>query len=400
MGKKTVKKERVINRLFDLEVDEVSLVDKPAIGESFIKVQKRYIKKGDETVGKKISLKKAMAAWCKGVSKAVDQENTHCNFCQITKEEEAEVIGAGLLCGVCLECAFERMDKGVVDQCIEGTFDFEAYKEANPDDVAFAKSEDEVADEDDTAKSEDEEDDTAKSEDEEESEEEESEEEESDEEDAEKSDTDERLVKVESKMQELAALKEMLEESLELHEQAASALNTIMSMGFASLDLTLKLLEEQAAQAEEMGVPVNETVVEQVQVLQGAIKAMNEDIKKAGAKISNSRLRVLQDVVDKLSQLISSVAGEKVEGTKKSLSVLETMKGQIEELQKGLDSKNEEVEVLTSKLNELDSLGDGSSSIEDDEEEDRELEESNSTKSVFEGLFPTDDIKKRLKSRN
>ena len=65
--------------------------------------------------------------------KAVDETNTHCKFCGISAEDEAKATGLGLLCSCCFTCAVEREEKGVFEACIEGTFDFDKYKEENPD---------------------------------------------------------------------------------------------------------------------------------------------------------------------------------------------------------------------------------------------------------------------------
>lgn len=112
-------------RLIDLEVDEFSMVDKPAIDETFI-LAKRLGMKEKEII-------KAELLWGMTVEKVVDTKNTHCKFCNISSEEEAKSIGAGLLCSVCFNCAVERIDKDVFDQCLDGNFDFDKYKEDHPD---------------------------------------------------------------------------------------------------------------------------------------------------------------------------------------------------------------------------------------------------------------------------
>ncbi len=67
--------------------------------------------------------------------KAVDNTNIVCKFC------DGDGMGMGLKCSVCFFCAVDRTEKGVFDDCLAGTFDFDAYADKYPDDIALkAKS--------------------------------------------------------------------------------------------------------------------------------------------------------------------------------------------------------------------------------------------------------------------
>ena len=277
---KKIKKERQVKELFDLEIDEVSAVDKPAIGEEFYITKSVNNKKG-ATVKKPI---KKSVAWKQVISKGVSEDNTHCVFCGITKEEEAEQLGMGLIKSVCFECAIEN--DGVFDAIMNDTFDAESFQKENPDmELKLSLQKDEGEESDDEEESEEEsseegkekeeESDEEESEDEESDDEEESEEDkdedeesESDEEGKEKSsetatedgeqdeagqESDEPSLekKVETLEKSLEDVSTMLERSLELHDMAASALNEIVALTFGSLDGLMMMMEESMGEDEK-----------------------------------------------------------------------------------------------------------------------------------------------------
>jgi len=99
-------------RLESLEVDELSLVDKPAIEQTFIVTK--------SMTDNKFDIKKT-AGWKSVVKKSASGDE--CKFCGITKEDDT----MGLICSVCFFCAVDREKNGVFDDCIAGTFDFDKY---------------------------------------------------------------------------------------------------------------------------------------------------------------------------------------------------------------------------------------------------------------------------------
>lgn len=114
-------------RIVDLEVDENSLVDKPAIGETFFVI--KSLKGGAAMMVTKELIEKA-SGWSAKINKAVDHTGEACLFCKEAGGREPKI---GLLCSVCFTCAFERTDKGVFDECVGGTFDLAAYQKKYPD---------------------------------------------------------------------------------------------------------------------------------------------------------------------------------------------------------------------------------------------------------------------------
>lgn len=119
------KDKKGVKRIVNLTVNEFSPVDKPAIGEEFIIIKSLNGKKPAESFGQVIE---------KGISWKSSVEKNHsnegiCHFCKVDGGSEPKI---GLKCGVCFSCAFDRMDKGVFDQCLAGSFNFEEYKKAYP----------------------------------------------------------------------------------------------------------------------------------------------------------------------------------------------------------------------------------------------------------------------------
>lgn len=119
------KDKKGVKRIVNLTVNEFSPVDKPAIGEEFIIIKSLDGKKPSESFGQVIE---KGISWKSSVEKNHSEEGI-CHFCKIDGGSEPKI---GLKCGVCFSCAFDRMDKGVFDQCLAGSFSFDEYKKAYP----------------------------------------------------------------------------------------------------------------------------------------------------------------------------------------------------------------------------------------------------------------------------
>lgn len=345
--KKRRKKAGQITRLVDLDVDEVSLVDKPAIGEEIyltksveggkVKLKKKNILKGDEE-------KPAAAADPKAGEAAANAEDP-------TKEIDANA----------------EAD--------------EAEGEEEGDEAAAAGGEAE---------------------------------EEGEEEDAPAAEGDvaKRLAVLEKNTEDL---QEMLATSLDFHEQAAQALNSVVVITMAALEMLVDMSQEdEEAPAAGEGATAEMTAsAKAVGELRVLTKKFQEDVQKAGAKISSSRMALLQDIATKLNALISSVSADEgkggKKGKKKSAVEMESLKQQLVDLKKSFsdvetekDQLKKQVADQATRLGEIESTAGASAGIGDDEEEDSESEtEGDKTKgkSVFAGLIPVADIKERVKKR-
>lgn len=493
MGKKKTKKKNINKqqeakqRLTDIEIDEISLVDKPAIDEEFI-VTKSLGNKGGVKVSRKKKIKKSLELrkgidWSSTFRKTVDNSNTHCKLCGITKDEEAESVGMGLLCSTCFSCALEHMDKGVFDSCIAGTFDADNFMKENPDlfgdsskeagsdddgqddgsgdddssdgdsdsdasktddgqagDSSSGEGEDEnengnddsQAAEDDSQKSEDDSEqgaddeeneqggdseDSSKSEDE--GSEDSEENGEGDSEDSSKSEdgdsedgqddgsgdseepsdqpTEKRVAAVEKQ---LGDIQEMLTASLDMHEQAAMMMSQMGELIMGSLELVTMMAEEQGGEAEQ--------TQQAAKGLKEKIKAFrNDNVQKAGAKISQNRLNVLREIADKLSALIESVAPSDDEGkgkkgksrkTSKSAEV-ESLKKEIESLKKSVSEAGDvkkQLGEMANRLNDIEASAGASTGIDDDEEDDEEESSEEDDGSVFKGFGPLQGVTERI----
>ncbi|MGE3680119.1 MAG: hypothetical protein AB7G93_00240 [Bdellovibrionales bacterium] len=119
------KDKKGVKRIVNLTVNEFSPVDKPAIGEEFIIIKSLDGRKPSESFGQVIE---KGISWKSSVEKGHSEEGI-CHFCKVDGGSEPKI---GLKCGVCFSCAFDRMDKGVFDQCLAGSFSFEEYKKAYP----------------------------------------------------------------------------------------------------------------------------------------------------------------------------------------------------------------------------------------------------------------------------
>lgn len=443
MGKKKVKKGAV-NELFDLEIDEVSTVDSPAIGESFYITKSINNKKGAKVAkGKKLPLIKAMPKWSEGLKKNEDTCGDHCHFCGITKQVEEETMGAGLRNGVCLGCALEHYEKGVFDKCLELAFDIEDFKKKFPDvklhqtEKADEDESDDDSDEDDSKDDEGKKDD--KKDDKKEGDEADSDEDEDDsdeddskgdEEDDSKKSTekpasvdnkkgstssesgnDDLSKRIETVEKSLEDVSDMLERSLELHSVAGDALSEVVALTFASLDMLMIMIEERMEEDGEQAKTQSSLFSE----INESIKSVRLDVSKAGAKISGKRMAVLREIASKLSELIESVMG--IDDSKKGVT-----KSAISEVQKSLESFKDEIKEeissassslkkdiderlkqVNTKLEDIELSGGTSLRLDDDEEfesdTDKDVEKG---ESVFSGLLGVEDIKKSIerKKRN
>lgn len=288
-------------RLIDLEVDEVSLVDKPAIGEPVYLT--KSLDEGEDSMAtkKKKRLKK----------KAEDSE-------EIIKNQDEEASEESL----------------------------EDEEVASEDDDSTDDSSEEAVGKNNDSDPDDEEEDEEEEDEEEEDEEDggdEDEEEDEDEEAAEKA-TEllvKRIVKAEVKKN-LADVEDMLTQSLQLHENVGLALNEILALNMSALDMVMVMVAEDSdddMMSEEQQAMVTD--------IRDSIKSV--DVKKAGAKISRSRLRTLRDIAAKLTELITSVDDADAESTKgagkgrkkslaKSLETINDLTERLEKAEEGVES--------------------------------------------------------------
>lgn len=434
-------KKGVVKELFDLEIDEVSAVDMAAIGESFYitKSINTNNKKGAKVAkGKKLPLIKAMPKWSETIQKNDEGKcGEHCHFCGITKEVEAEQMGAGLRNSVCLGCALEHFEKGVFDSCLELTFDIEKFKVDFPEIKLHELSKEDDSDEDEETEEEKlareakeeaerlaaEEDDSDEDEDDSD-EDEETEEEKSArilaEETAKASKNKEgesnpeldndklekRFGKLEKSLEDVSG---MLERSLELHDVAAGAFNEVVTLTFASLDMVMMLIEERMEDGEEEAVQQNRSIFGEIN---DSIKSVREEVSKAGAKISGKRMAVLREIATKLSELIESVmTAESKKGVTKSAmdEVQKSLKSFKEELKEEIKTSSsslkedidEKLKEVNTKLDDFEQSGGASFGLGDEEEDDSDddLEETNKGDSVFSGLVGLDDITKSIEKK-
>lgn len=453
MAKKKVKKG-VVKELFDLEIDEVSAVDMAAIGESFYitKSVNNKNKKGAKVAkGKKLPLIKAMPKWSETIQKNDEGKcGEHCHFCGITKEVEAEQMGAGLRNSVCLGCALEHFEKGVFDSCLELTFDIEKFKVDFPEvklhELSKEDDSDEEGEEDDADSNEDDSEEEGEEgkdkdkkdkkdgegdsdEDEDADSDEDDADENSEEEGAEKStdnsatvdednegdsdsesdndDLSKRLGTVEKSLEDVSG---MLERSLELHDVAAGAFNEVVTLTFASLDMVMTLIEERM----EDGEPTEEAKSQEslLSEIKDSIKSVREEVSKAGAKISGKRMAVLREIATKLSELIESVmnADAKKGVTKSAMNEVQksltSMKDELkEEIQSSTSSLKEDIDEklkeVNTKLEDFEQSGGASFGLGDgDEDEDLEPEEEvNKGESVFSNVLGLGEITKSIEKK-
>ena len=126
------KDKKGVKRIVNLTVNEFSPVDKPAIGEEFIVVKSLNGKRIPDPL--KDVIEKGMS-W-KSVQKDANSEGV-CSFCKVDGGSEPKL---GLKCGVCFSCAFDRIEQGVFDQCLAGTFSFDEYQKSFPEEFQAEKA--------------------------------------------------------------------------------------------------------------------------------------------------------------------------------------------------------------------------------------------------------------------
>lgn len=230
-----------------------------------------------------------------------------------------------------------------------------------------------------------------------------------------------RFDKIEKSISEVEA---MLSQSLELHEMVSVHLNEMLALNLGALDAVMMMMQE----AEEEDMPMEaagedaEAEVEQsktsklITEIRDSVKAVRESVQKAGAKMSRTRLQALRDIAAKLTELITSVEpvegeAEKKTGGKKKAALVEVTKQFKDSLDsvatevKGLvDSVDDTKKALASmdeRLKGVEATAGASDAIDDDDTEGgSNADNSDSTsKSVFAGLIPVDQIQKSIRER-
>lgn len=352
MGKKVKagNGKKVVSRMFDLEVDEVSAVDKPAIGEDFI-VTKSVNGKGD-TVKKKNVKKEEGKKPLPGAEDA-SAEATAQAGASAEGEQEDEAEGAEGAEGETTEDAGGEEGDESSDTDGEGEQAGGESTEADPAEGSEKRM-------------------TAM----------------------------EGVAKQTTKS--LAEMQETLEGLLELHDMAAGAMNAMLAMTVNAFQMCAGMMEMGEA----------EMVEAQVKSLADIKKTLGEsqvEVQKAGAKISSSRLAVLQEIATKLTSLLAEVQAAAKEGKKGGKKKSEDMEavekrasdleGQLKAANDELKTTKEDVTKLANRLNELETSAGASSAVEGDEDDSESSSNQTQTKSVFSGLIPLDEIKKRNAAR-
>lgn len=231
-----------------------------------------------------------------------------------------------------------------------------------------------------------------------------------------------RLAKVESSFQGLQKsigdVEAMLTQSLQLHETVTVHLNEMLSLNLGALDMCMMLMEESTDETEAPaeGATENQTM-SLLTELRESVKAVRQEVAKAGAKMSRTRLQALRDIAAKLSELITSVEpveAEATEGnaggkkksalvsvTKQFKSSLETATAEIGECMNQVGELKKAHAGLEERLKGLEGTAGASDAIGDDDEDTTKGGDSPSTqKSVFAGIIPVDRIKESVRKRN
>ncbi len=364
MSKKAGAK-KIVSRMFDLEVDEVSAVDKPAIAEEFI-VTKSVDGKETNLKNKKVGAKKneeGKPAGAAAADPATAQPGAD------GAGNAASDIPAGSEAGAADPAAPAAVPGGEAGSA--GASDPASSEDDSEDgDEGEGDGEGEGDDAGDKTKSLDEE--------------------------------------VASVRKEVSELQDTLNSMLEVHEFAAGAMNALVAMTFTAIEMCSSMTETVAASA---AVALTEDQKKKFDEIKKSMSEVKPEVQKAGAKISASRLATLQEIATKLAGLLSEVSEEagKV-GKKKSASEesVSTLSKQVEELQTSLKSAQEdstkakeEVAKMANRLGELEGQSGTSSAVDDDEEDgDEPASSQTKSKSVFANLIPTQDIVKRVRERD
>jgi hypothetical protein len=379
-------------RIVDLEVDENSLVDKPAIGESFFLIKR--MKDGTIAPLPKEIIQKA-SGWMESVKKSETNAPDTCVFCKVEGGREPKL---GLLCSVCFSCASERIDKGVFDACIEGTFDIEKYRVENPDELqepSTTKADPAAPPEEKT----NEEGERKPTESPDKQTQENPDNLKSDPEKPAETSVEIKLVKLEKQVEDLVA---MLQESLGLHESAAQALNQAVALIASALEqlATLSTMDTGGEGETEETMAAAKNVQTCVQALRE--QNTSEPIEKVGAKISSARMQMLRDLSEKLAELLGSLVDSrgkdgKQNGTRKDLELVVTRLGDVEAQIKELASKAEDLPKLVKRIDDLENTSGASGALDGDEEP---SPKTTSKKSLFSDVIGLSDIKQGIDARD
>lgn len=217
----------------------------------------------------------------------------------------------------------------------------------------------------------------------------------------------------------IADVEAMLSQSLQLHETVSVHLNELLSLNLGALDAVMMMMEEQTDETvvAEPAAADSQTMSQKITEIRESVKAVREQVLKAGAKMSRTRLQALRDIAAKLTELITSVdplegddAEKKTGGKKKAAllavtkqvqATLETATAEIGECM----NKQSELQATVAKLDErlkgVEGTAGASDAI-DDEDSDTESGQkkpSSHEKSVFHGLIPVDQIKESIRKR-
>lgn len=319
-------------RLIDLEVDEVSLVDKPAIGET-VYLTKRV---EDEPVAKK-----------KGA---------------VTKSEDAK---SGETADV------TKTEDGAEDTSDDATDDDETEGEADDGDASDATKL--LAD-----------------------------------------NVNKRFAKIEKSLVDVEA---MMAQSLQLHEMVTVHLNEMLSLNLGALDAVMMMMEEQTPDetATAPAAADNQTM-SLITEIRESVKAVRQQVLKAGAKMSRTRLQALRDIAAKLTELITSVepvstddteknAGGKKKAallavTKQFQSSLETVTAELGDCMNKQGELQKSLTKLDERLKGVEQTAGASDAIDDDDSDDGQKPDSSREKSVFHGLIPVDTIRESVRKRS
>lgn len=407
-------------RIVDLEVEELSVVDKPAIGEGFF-----LIKRADGTADEEATKEALMKGshWLTKNKSEISKVGV-CHFC---KEEGGSEPKIGLRCGVCFSCAVERQAKGVFDECLEGSFDIVSYKEKYGEESMSksdedAKKEGDESKEDQAKPEQDQEEKKPDDENQEASEDSESDEKSDDkEEDSQEDSSEEGDGKEEpqktAKMQNPSTVEEviklnnelrknneelqgLLEQMLVVGENNAESTSVMMGLVVSALELTALSTDGQDEQSDEQEAEV--ASASRLSEIVDEIKAFKSDISKSGAKISQSRLKVLQEIAEKLSDLLHSVTERKKDGKRRKKHKSDGLVSRIKSLENSIEAiRSESTDKfgdLAKKINDLENTAGASDAI-DDELDENGIQKKDSSQSIFKDVIGMNDIKMSIAKR-
>ena len=340
MGKKNIQKQK--KQLTDLEVDEVSLVDKPAIGET-IYLTKSV--KGDNSMAKKKSQQKSKASKADTVEDSVVDENL-----DAADEVEEEVEDAENVDDVVDDDVVDEddVDEDVVDEDEEGS--------VNKATELLIKS------------------------------------------------TVKEMVKAEVKKS-LTDVEEMLTQSLQLHEGVGLALNQIVALNMGALDMVMVLVTEDDEDSEvnEEQQSLVEDIRESIKSVQDQVSKSGAKMSRTRLTALRDIASKLTELITSVDNQEAEEKKGLKKGLAKSLSMVTDMSERLEKAEELIEVSSKKLSSRTKKLDErlkaIENTADASNAIDDDDEDD-DVGEEEKSKSVFGGLFPTSDIIKRHQKRS